>query len=212
VLTKRAPSPNRASRRSGDLRAAILGAARRLYLAHGIDGVTARRVARAIGTSPTAIYLHFRGLGDILEHLRMEGHELLASYLTAVDAELPALERLREMGKAYFRFGVEHPGYFDLMFQGRPGMRRRREAVQREMFTLFILRDAVLVGMARRQLRSDLDATVVTNALWADIHGVTALMTAGLLAETSSGHADEVRDAVLDGALTWLAPVRTGRR
>jgi AcrR family transcriptional regulator len=212
VLTKRAPSVSRTSRRSGDLRTAILRAARRLYLAHGIDGVTARRVARAIGTSPTAIYLHFRGLGDILEHLRMEGHELLASYLTAVDAELPALERLREMGKAYFRFGVEHPGYFDLMFQGRPGMRRRRAAVQREMFTLLILRDAVQAGMARRQLRSDLDATVVTNALWAEIHGVTGLMTAGLLAETSSGHAEDVRDAVLDGALAWLAPGRTGQR
>lgn len=212
MLTKRAPSVSRASRRSGDLRAAILHAARRLYLAHGTDGVTARRVARAIGTSPTAIYLHFRGLGDILEHLRMEGHELLASYLTAVDAGLPALERLREMGKAYFRFGVEHPGYFDLMFQGRPGTRRRREAVQREMFTLLILRDAVQAGMARRQLRSDLDTTVVTNALWAEIHGVTALMTAGLLVETSSGRAEDVRDAVLDGTLAWLAPVRTGRR
>ena len=206
MLTKRAPSGRRAPRRSGDLRAAILRAARRLYLAHGSDGVTARRVARAIGTSPTAIYLHFRGLGDILEHLRMEGHELLASHLNAVDATLPALERLREMGRAYFRFGVEHPGYFDLMFQGRPGMRRRREAVQREMFTLLILRDVVLAGMARRELRSDLDPTVVTNALWAEIHGVTALMTAGLLVETSAGHADDVRDAVLDGALAWLAP------
>jgi AcrR family transcriptional regulator len=213
MLTRRAPSVRRAPRRGGDLRAAILRAARRLYLAHGSDGVTARRVARAIGTSPTAIYLHFRGLGDILEHLRMEGHELLASYLTAVDATLPALQRLREMGRAYFRFGVEHPGYFDLMFQGRPGMRRRREAVQREMFTLLILRDVVQAGMARRELRSDLDPTVVTNALWAEIHGVTALMTAGLLVETSAGHADDVRDAALDGALAWLAPPgRTERR
>jgi len=212
VLTRRSPSPGRASRRGGDLRTAILRAARRLYLAHGVDGVTARRLARAIGTSPTAIYLHFRGLGDILEHLRMEGHELLASYLTAVDAGLPAPERLREMGKAYFRFGVEHQGYFDLMFQGRPGMRRRREAMQREMFTLFILRDVVQAGMTSGQLRSDLDATVVTNALWAEIHGVTALMTAGLLAETSAGHAEGVRDAVLDGALAWLTPGRRGRR
>jgi len=214
MLTKRAPSGRRAPRRSGDLRAAILRAARRLYLAHGSDGVTARRVARAIGTSPTAIYLHFRGLGDILEHLRMEGHELLASHLNAVDATLPALERLREMGRAYFRFGVEHPGYFDLMFQGRPGMRRRREAVQREMFTLLILRDAVVAGIAAGELRNDLDPMVVTNALWATVHGVTALRAAGLLVETSDGHADEVLGAVLAGALRWIVPPgrRAGRR
>src|SRR5262249_57712077 len=113
----------------------------------------------------------------------MEGHELLASYLTAVDAGLPAPERLREMGKAYFRFGVEHQGYFDLMFQGRPGMRRRRAAMQREMFTLFILRDVVQAGMTSGQLRSDLDATVVPNAPWAPIHALPALMTPGLPAQ-----------------------------
>ncbi len=212
MLTQSAPSASRVSRRSRDLRAAILRAARRLYLAHGTDGVTARRVAAAIGTSPTAIYLHFRGLGEILEHLRMEGHERLAAYLTAVDASLRAPERLREMGRAYFRFGVEHPGYFALMFQGGPATRRRPEAVQREMSTLFILRDVVQAGMKRRELRSDLDPTVVTNGLWAEIHGVTVLMTAGLLAQTSAGHADEVREAVLDGALTWLAPRRARRR
>ena len=211
MLTRRAPGASRTVRRGGDLRTAILRAARRLYLAHGTDGVTARRVAAAIGTSPTAIYLHFRGLGEILEHLRMEGHERLASYLTAVDASLPAPGRLREMGRAYFRFGVDHPGYFALMFQGGPGSRRRREAVQREMSTLFILRDVVQAGMKRHELRSDLDPTVVTNALWAEIHGVTGLMTAGLLAETSAGHADEVREAVLEGALTWLAPRRARR-
>ena len=37
-------------------------------------------------------------------------------------------------------------------------------------------------------------------------------LTAGLLAQTSAGHADEVREAVLDGALTSLAPRRTLRR
>ena len=113
MLTRPAPKASRTVRRGGDLRTAILRAARRLYLAHGADGVTARRVAAAIETSPTAIYLHFRGLGEILEHLRMEGHERLASYLMAVDASLPVPERLREMGRAYFRFGVDHPGYLD---------------------------------------------------------------------------------------------------
>ena len=98
------------------------------------------------------------------------------------------------------------------MFQGRPGMRRRRAAVQREMFTLLSCATRCKRAWRAAELRSDLDATVVTNALWAEIHGVTALMTAGLLAETSSGHAEDVRDAVLDGALAWLAPGRTGQR
>jgi AcrR family transcriptional regulator len=204
MLTKRAAAPG-SRRGSRDLRAAILRAARQLHAAHGTDGVTARALAQAVGVSPTALYLHFRGIDDILEQLRMEGHERLASYLRAAAGRTVG-QRIRAMGRAYYRFGIEHPADFDLMFLGRPGARRRREAVQREMFTLLLLRDIVVAGMASGELRRDLDPMVVTNALWAEIHGVTSLMIGGLLVETSAGHADDVLDAVLDGVLRWLVP------
>jgi AcrR family transcriptional regulator len=211
MSTRRAAAVRRPARPRGDLRSGILRAARRLCFTHGPDGVTARAVARAVGVSPTAIYLHFRGLDDLLDHLRMEGHELLASYLQGVDSALPPAERVRGMGRAYHRFGTEHPRYFDLMFQGRSAS-RRRDAVQREMFTLLLLRDVVQAGIATGAFRRDLDPMVATNALWAEVHGVTALHAAGLLVETSAGHADEVLDAVLDGALRWLAPPSAEQR
>ena len=47
-------------------RAAILNAARRLYFAHGADGVSARRIAQAAGCSATALYLYYRSVGDLL--------------------------------------------------------------------------------------------------------------------------------------------------
>ena len=93
--------------RAARLKRRILDAARRLYFAHGADGVSARKIAAAVGVSPTAIYLHFRGIDDLLHALRMEGHGKLAEYLRAVDPTLPALERLGAMGRAYHRFGLE---------------------------------------------------------------------------------------------------------
>ena len=155
--------------------------------------------------SATALYLHFKGIEDVLDQLRIEGHEVLARYLRSADPKLPAPARIREMGRSYYRFGLENPRYFDLMFGPRPGA-RRRESVHREMFTLLLLRDAVQAGIATGTLRRDLDASVATNALWAEIHGITALAVAGLLVETSAGHADEVLEAVLDSAERWLAP------
>ena len=206
-----ARSGRRPARRPGSLRAAILRAARRLHATRGADAVTARALAQAVGVSPTAIYLHFRSLEDVFEQLRMEGHQRLAGYLEDARGET-APERLRAMGRAYFRFGAEQPADFDLMFHGRPGAARRRDAVHREMFTLLILRDVVVAGIAAGELRDDVDPAVATNTLWADVHGVTALRAAGLLVETSEGHADEVLQAVLDGALRWIAPAGTGRR
>lgn len=193
----------------GDLRAALLASARRLHFAHGPEGVSARRITQAVGVSATALYLHFKGIEDVLDQLRIEGHEVLARYLRSADPKLPAPARIREMGRAYYRFGLEKPRYFDLMFGPRPGA-RRRESVQREMFTLLLLRDAVQAGIATGTLRRDLDASVATNALWAEIHGITALAVAGLLIETSAGHANDVLEAVLDSAERWLVP--TARR
>jgi AcrR family transcriptional regulator len=200
--------PARRRKRPGDVRAAVLAAARRLYFAHGAAGVSARKIAQAVGCSPTAIYLYYRGIADLLEHLRMEGHALLARALQDVDPRLPALERVKAMGRAYHRFGVAHRRYYALMFSLRPEETPRREAVQREMLTLMLLRDAVQVGMARGEIRRDLDPMVVTNVLWAKIHGVTALAVSGLLPETAAGHDAEVLDAMLESAVRWLGAVR----
>jgi AcrR family transcriptional regulator len=212
MLTRSAGrAASKGRRGTRDLRAAILRAARRLHGTHGSDGVTARAVAQAVGVSPTALYLHFRSIDDLLDQLRMEAHERLAGYLRAAEGST-ATERIRAMGRAYHRFGVENPGAFDLMFDARHQTPHRRAAVQREMFTLLLLRDVVVAGIAAGELRRDLDPMVVTNALWAEIHGVTSLMIAGLLVETSAGHADAVLDAVLDGAVRWLAPAAARAR
>jgi AcrR family transcriptional regulator len=191
-------------RRTGDLKTAILRAARRLYLSGGADAVSARKIAQAVGVSATTLYLHFDGIDDLLEHLRMEGHGLLAEYLNGVDATLSAPDGIRAMGRAYHRFGVENPGWFTLMFPVRTSKPPRREAVQREMFTLMLLRDRVQRGVDAGELRRDLDVNVTTNAMWAQIHGVTALTVAGLLPATSAGHADAVRDATLEALVGWL--------
>jgi AcrR family transcriptional regulator len=192
-------------RGAGDLKAAILRQARRLYLAGGIEAVSARKIAQGVGVSATTIYLHFRSIDDLLDHLRMEGHGVLATYLGGVDATLPALDGIRAMGRAYHRFGLENRGWFALMFPSHVTAPPRREAVQREMFTLMLLRDRVQRGIDAGDIRRDLDVMVATNALWAQIHGVTALTVAGLLVQTADGHADAVLETMLDGIERWLA-------
>ena len=189
-----------------NVRAAILDAARRLYFVNGADGVSARKIAQAAGCSPTALYLYYRNIDDLLEHLRMEGHMLLAGSLRRVDPALPAVEQVRAMGRAYYEFGMKHPHYYALMFSVRSTETPRREAVHREMQTLMLLRDVVRTGMDRREIRRDLDVMVATNALWAQIHGLTALAVSRLLMETAPGQQGEVLEAVLDGAARWLAP------
>jgi len=198
MSTRKATAEKRARGRGGT-RARILAAARKLWFAEGPAGVTARRIAQAVGCSPTAIYLHYRNLGEVMEQLRLEGHALLAERLRAARGG-GARARLEALGRAYYRFGVENPRFYALMFGLEPTPASRR-AVQREMFTLMILHEAVRDGIARGELRAGLDPMVATNALWAQMHGVTSLAVSGLLLETAAGHPEAIFEAVLGSAV-----------
>jgi AcrR family transcriptional regulator len=199
-----------AKRPRTDFATAILDAARALCFAHGSAGISARKIAARAGCSATTLYLYYRNIDDLLHHLRMEGHALLAGAFSRIDPRRPALERVRAMGRAYYLFGIEQRGYFDLMFGPPPRTAPRRDLVQREMYTLMLLRDVVKSGIDGGEIRADLDVMVATNALWAEIHGITALAVSGMLMQTAAGHDADVLEAILDGAARWLEPAGDG--
>ncbi|MGH7859155.1 MAG: TetR/AcrR family transcriptional regulator [Candidatus Binatia bacterium] len=206
LTLKVARLPKRQGRRAESLKTAVLDAARKICFAEGVDGVSARKIAREVGCSATAIYLYYRNIEDVLHHLRMEGHSLLAEYFRGVDQRLGPLERLLEIGRAYYRFGVEHPKYYELMFLSRFKDVPRREFIQREIFTLLLVRDVVKEGIERGVVRSDVDPMVLANGSWSNMHGLTSLAISGLLFETAPGHAEELLGAVLDGIARWVRP------
>lgn len=192
--------------RSEGLKAALLDAARRLCLVNGVDGVSARKIAREVGCSATAIYLYYKSLDDLLHHLRMEGHQLLAQYFHEVDGTLPPLDRLREIGRAYYRFGVEHPSYYQLMFLHRFREVPRRDFIQQEIFTLLVVRDVIRAGIDSGAIRADLDPMVLANGAWSTVHGLTSLAVAGLLLRTAPGQETLLLEGVLESIRRWLSP------
>jgi AcrR family transcriptional regulator len=198
------PAPSR--RRPDGLKAAILDAARRICFAEGVDGISARKIARQVGCSATAIYLHYEHVDDVLHHLRMEGHALLAEHFRGVDAGLAPVERLREMGRAYYRFGVEHPNHYELMFLHRLKGGMRREFVQQEIFTLLLVRDAVKSGQDAGAVRADLDPLVLAHGLWSTMHGLTSLAVSGLLIRTAPDHEPALLEGALESIARWVRP------
>jgi AcrR family transcriptional regulator len=194
------------TRGEAGLKAAILDAARTLCFADGVAGISARKIARRVGCSATAIYLHYRNLGDVLHHLRMEGHRLLAEYFRAVDPTLPPRDRVREMGRAYHRFGVEHPNYYELMFLHRLPEPVAPEFVEQEMFTLLLVRDAVKSGQDAGAFRRDIEAFTIAHRLWSTMHGFTSLAVVGLLMRTAGGREAALLDDALESIDRYVRP------
>src|SRR5690242_10732146 len=136
VLRQNARRPPRRSQ--PDRATAILDAARAICFTDGASAISARKIAARAGCSATTLYLYYRNLDDLLHHLRMEGHGMLAAAFGGVDARRPALARVRAMGRAYYRFGLANRAYYELMFVARASATPSRELVQREMYTLML--------------------------------------------------------------------------
>ena len=103
----------------------ILGAARKVFEADGLDGTSVRGIAAAAGYTPAALYFHFESKEAIYAEV-LRGS--LGNLREAVDAAIarakaPA-DRLRAAAMAFFRYYAENPRDLDLGFYlFRGGMR-----------------------------------------------------------------------------------------
>lgn len=121
------------------VRRSILDAARELFVRDGYGNVSIRKIAERIEYSPASIYSYFPSKDDIFFALADEGFRLLcgdSARYTALEA-LPPLERVRTIFRRLYRYSVDQPQYFALMFVDRSVPRISREyerfAFAREM-------------------------------------------------------------------------------
>ena len=106
---------------------AILDAARDLFVSHGYQDVSIRKIAERIEYSPAAIYSYFPSKDDIFFALAEEGFRLLfASRGPRIERADP-LDDVRSMFLHYFEFSKAHPEYFALMFLDRSVPRISRD-------------------------------------------------------------------------------------
>ena len=99
----------------------ILDAARELFVTHGYQEVSIRKIAEKIEYSPAAIYSYFPSKDDIFFALAEEGFRLLFSYGASPRAAVAGdpMDAIRAMFWRYYEFSKEHPEYFALMFLDR---------------------------------------------------------------------------------------------
>jgi AcrR family transcriptional regulator len=97
----------------------IAVAAARLLDHSGIDAVTMRSVAKAVGITPMALYRHYADRDALLNTLADAGFQELAARLErAVTTEDPR-RRLSANLNVFLDFGLENPRLFELMFLAR---------------------------------------------------------------------------------------------
>ena len=159
-------------------RGEILAAAERIFVEHGYEGATIRKIAEEVGLSSTALYMHFADKGEILQEICRDAFaELIGATQNLAALELPPEERLRRMIEAYVAFGFDHPNAYRLIYLTRPiEARDGAETMAQELGAGVFASFEGVVAETIAQGRMQGDAHAIGQAIWASAHGVVSLM------------------------------------
>jgi AcrR family transcriptional regulator len=161
----------------GDLRGALIGAARRIVERDGVDGFTLREAARAAGVSHGAPAHHFRDKTALLTALAVEAfEERLRLSLDAMEAAgLAPMARLKACGMAHIDYLIRHPNMRDLC--SRDGLIDRTDAafvdVTRRMSGTLI---GVMQNVTGKTLKPEKDANSSTLLALVVVEGFSSLV------------------------------------
>lgn len=159
------------------VRAAILTAARDLFVAEGYVNVSIRKIAERIEYSPAAIYSYFPGKDDIFFALAEEGFQTLDALIRDATGAADPVDDLRQGMWAFYQFSKDHREFFHLMFVDRsvPVITEQWQGFDllQQMIGRFAAR--IQRSIAAGRLPATLDAQVALHVLWAAMMGPAVL-------------------------------------
>lgn len=200
LKSTRKPRGQGASRRDE-----ILAAAKKLFLTEGFEQATIRKIAAAVGVSSAALYLYFPDKDAILQAIAESTFETLLARLEDSQRRTGTdLDRFRAGLEAYIQFGLAHPDEYRLTFlakimtnsgPGRPANPCGDLPAADRSFN--ILTDSV-TALMRDGVFAEAQPIVTAEAVWAGLHGLTALLL------DQAEHIESAPDALITKVLDLL--------
>jgi AcrR family transcriptional regulator len=157
-------------------RSQILDVAIALFARHGLDNVTTRQIAAAVGISQPSLYAHFPNRDAICVAVCVRVMERLEAELSSTIApDAPLRTRILHLGESYVRFGMNNEAAYRVAFMGNDATddmdgKDEIKAVGLRTFGLLcaLVQEAVGDDPHRVAIRAQ--------CAWASIHGLTSLM------------------------------------
>lgn len=166
----------RKEREKQQMRESILSASMKLFVEHGFEKTSIRKIAQAIEYSPATIYLYFKDKNELFYELHtIAFNRFLEAFQKSGWVEDP-FERLRFIGRGYIDFALQHPEQYDLMFIMRSPLEGKedKEDWHQGKASFQILEDTVKECLEKGLIRPG-DYRSISYSLWANVHGICSL-------------------------------------
>ncbi|MGB5718562.1 MAG: TetR/AcrR family transcriptional regulator [Gammaproteobacteria bacterium] len=158
-----------------ELREMTLKAAENIVVEQGYEGLSARKVATAIGYTVGTLYLVFENLDDLILHINARTLDRLHARMAESQAKSgDAVDYLLQLGEIYIRFANDDPHRWAMVFEHRFSEDRVVPAwYQEKIARMFAMVEEGLAPLATN--RPQLEVTQAARALWGGVHGICIL-------------------------------------
>jgi AcrR family transcriptional regulator len=165
----------------GNLREALIKAARELIKEKGPAGFTFADAARSAGVSPAAPYRHFRDRDALLADVAREGFQRFEAMLTTgwAGGKPDPITAFHNVGRAYLAFANSEPAYYTAMFESgvSPDLNAELRAASDRSFAVLRAAADQLVTLLPAGKRPP--ALMMALHIWSMAHGIASLFGRG---------------------------------
>lgn len=200
------PIPRPQGYHHGDLRRALLLAARQLVDQGGSYALTLRAAAQQAGVSPAAPYRHFEDRDALLAAVLAEGfRELAATTESARAAESTPIDSYLAVGRAYLQFADSHPQLYRMMFGPECNKLQHPDLLDagQEAFGVVVRasQDCHDSGITGTHAVED-----VAMAGWSVVHGLASLHADGVLGRITQRPLPDVAQSLFAILVNGVTP------
>jgi len=159
----------------GELRAALIAAAREALETMPADAVTLKSLARRLGVSQPAPYRHFANREALLAAVAADGFERFRAQLNEAAANASGLAKFEACCLAYVAFGRANLGVYRLMFASNLLPTSGDATLKEAAGAAF---DLLIEGVSHYVPAERAHATAIW--VWSTLHGLVMLDAEGL--------------------------------
>jgi len=184
-----------------ELREMALLAAEQIVVEKGYEGLSARKVAAAIGYTVGTLYLVFENIDDLILNINARTLDRLHAQMIKSPAKPgEARDHLLHLGHVYIRYANEDPHRWAMVFEHRFSEDRAVPVWYQEKITrMFAVVEEGLEPLAGNRPRQEI--TQAARAIWGGVHGICILALTDTLGVAGVASVQELTRSLISNYL-----------
>ncbi len=184
-----------------EIREMALSAAEHIVVEQRYEGLSARKIAKAIGYTVGTLYLVFENIDDLILQINARTLDRLHALMVASQANSgDATDDLLQLGQAYIRFADDDPHRWAMVFEHRFSENRVMPDWYQEKITrMFTMVEEGLEPLAKQ--RSQQEIKQAARAIWGGVHGICILALTDTLGIAGVASVQELTQSLISNYL-----------